>query len=138
MHSSTQRSACPTTECLSTLPERLGRRSASGRPYRSTSGSLARVLAATGTVAVIVAGLAAVAPTAAASPTRMTQAAPLAYTPTPADQRIVTALNARVTTARFGSSFSGAVVDSRSDSVVWQRNGTTTRMPASTTKLVTA
>ncbi|MGL5910973.1 MAG: D-alanyl-D-alanine carboxypeptidase/D-alanyl-D-alanine-endopeptidase, partial [Phycicoccus sp.] len=108
-------------------------------PRRSASGYLARVLVAGATAATIVAGLGLVAPAAAgASPTRTPQPAPTAYRPTPADQRIVTALNTRVTTARFGSSFSGAVVDAGSDSVVWQRNGATTRMPASTTKLVTA
>lgn len=61
-----------------------------------------------------------------------------AWTPSPADQRIASKLTARVTTARFGTSFTGAVVDASSNARVWSKNGGTTLMPASTTKLVTA
>ncbi|MGL5818536.1 MAG: D-alanyl-D-alanine carboxypeptidase/D-alanyl-D-alanine-endopeptidase [Phycicoccus sp.] len=151
MHVSTRRSAAVVVQLTTAAgdprwspsdgqrPSGGQRRPAPHRRHRSASGSAARALGAAATTAALLAGLVAVAPPGAvASPARMPHAAPAAYTPTPADQRIVAALNARVTTARFGSSFSGAVVDSASDSVVWQRNGTTTRMPASTTKLVTA
>jgi serine-type D-Ala-D-Ala carboxypeptidase/endopeptidase (penicillin-binding protein 4) len=55
-----------------------------------------------------------------------------------ADSRMASALTSRVTTARFGTSFSGAVVDVGSNATVWSRNATTARMPASTLKLVTA
>lgn len=60
------------------------------------------------------------------------------WTPSPADKRIASMLTARVTTARFGTSFTGAVVDASSNGRVWSKNGGTTLMPASTTKLVTA
>ncbi|MFQ6170754.1 D-alanyl-D-alanine carboxypeptidase/D-alanyl-D-alanine-endopeptidase [Oryzobacter sp. R7] len=60
------------------------------------------------------------------------------YVRTAADHRMASALTSRVTTARFGTQFSGAVVDATSNAVVWSKNGTTTLMPASTTKLVTA
>lgn len=62
----------------------------------------------------------------------------VAYTPTAADQRIYSALNSRVTASRFGWQFTGAVVDAGSSQLIWHRNGTTGRMPASTTKLLTA
>lgn len=55
-----------------------------------------------------------------------------------ADSRMATALTSRATTARFGTQFSGAVIDASSNAVVWSKNGTTALMPASTTKLVTA
>ena len=61
-----------------------------------------------------------------------------AYVPSAGDQRMASALTSRATTARFGTAFSGAVVDAASNSTVWSKNGTTTRMPASTNKLVTA
>ena len=61
-----------------------------------------------------------------------------AYTPSAGDTRMAKALTSRATTTRFGTSFSGAVVDAASNTTVWSRNGTTGRMPASTTKLVTA
>ena len=60
------------------------------------------------------------------------------WVPSPADKRIASMLTARATTARFGTSFTGAVVDASSDARVWSRNGDTTLKPASTTKLVTA
>jgi D-alanyl-D-alanine carboxypeptidase/D-alanyl-D-alanine-endopeptidase (penicillin-binding protein 4) len=61
-----------------------------------------------------------------------------AYKATAADTRISAALTARATTARFGTSFTGAVIDAASGQVVWSRNGSTGLMPASTTKWVTA
>ena len=56
----------------------------------------------------------------------------------PEEYRMKTQLTARATDARFGTSFSGAVVDAASGRVVWTKNGSTALMPASTTKLVTA
>jgi D-alanyl-D-alanine carboxypeptidase/D-alanyl-D-alanine-endopeptidase (penicillin-binding protein 4) len=61
-----------------------------------------------------------------------------AYTPSPGDTRMKSKLTARATTARFGTSFSGAVVDAASNATVWGKNYGTYRMPASTNKLVTA
>ena len=60
------------------------------------------------------------------------------YVTTAADTRIATKLQARVTTTRFGTSFTGAVIDAASGKVVWSKNGGTGYMPASTTKWVTA
>ena len=71
---------------------------------------------------------------AAVAPTTMATA----YTKTSADLRIVSKLTARATTARFGTSFSGAVVDATSNATIWRKNGDTAYKPASTTKLVTA
>ena len=79
------------------------------------------------------------APRAAGVSTAAQQMHPaLASAPSSADQRIGSALSSRVTTTRFGAAFTGAVVDAASGRLVWSRNGTTGRMPASTTKLVTA
>jgi len=61
-----------------------------------------------------------------------------AYTASAADRRIASMLTARVTTARFGTAFTGAVLDAGSDTTIWSKNGDTGYMPASTTKLVTA
>lgn len=65
-------------------------------------------------------------------------ARPAPYRATSADIRIKSALTARATTARVGAAFTGAVVDAASNTVVWSKNGNTARMPASTTKLITA
>jgi serine-type D-Ala-D-Ala carboxypeptidase/endopeptidase (penicillin-binding protein 4) len=71
--------------------------------------------------------------------TALQQAHPaVAAAPSSVDRRIGSFLSARVTTTRFGTAFTGAVVDAASGRLVWSRNGTTGRMPASTTKLVTA
>ena len=75
---------------------------------------------------------------AAAVPLAAPAAAVAAYTPSPADQRIASKLTARVTTTRFGTSFTGAVLDAGSNTTVWRKNGDTAYKPASTTKLVTA
>lgn len=61
-----------------------------------------------------------------------------AYAFTPGDIRMRSTLTARATTARFGTAFTGAVVDAASNVTVWRKNGTTGLMPASTNKLVTA
>ena len=42
------------------------------------------------------------------------------------------------TTTRFGTAFSGAVLDAGSNATVWRKNGDTAYKPASTNKLVTA
>lgn len=63
---------------------------------------------------------------------------PPPYVPTAADKRMASALTSRVTTTRFGTSFTGAVLDASADATVWSKNGATALMPASTTKLVTA
>lgn len=60
------------------------------------------------------------------------------YTKTAADQRIASKLTARVTTTRFGTAFTGAVLDAGSNTTVWRKNGDTSLKPASTNKLVTA
>jgi D-alanyl-D-alanine carboxypeptidase/D-alanyl-D-alanine-endopeptidase (penicillin-binding protein 4) len=59
-------------------------------------------------------------------------------TPTWADLRMASKLTARATTSRFGTAFSGVVIDAATDRVLWSRNGTTLRRPASNVKLVTA
>ncbi len=95
------------------------------------------------TVGALAAALTAFAPAAlapAAHAATVTAAPGLvpAYTATSADQRIASKLTARATTAKFGTRFTGAVVDAASGRTVWTRNGSTALMPASTTKLVTA
>ncbi len=60
------------------------------------------------------------------------------YEYTAADLRIQRALKNRVTTSRFGTSFSGTVIDAASDRRIWSKNATSSLIPASTTKLVTA
>ncbi|GAB3442954.1 hypothetical protein GCM10027517_20730 [Phycicoccus ginsengisoli] len=88
--------------------------------------------AAAGALAPATAGAVPVDPTPRATGART-------YTRAPdADPRISQLLGARATTSRFGTAFSGAVVDAASGRVVWSRNGNTGLMPASTTKLVTA
>jgi D-alanyl-D-alanine carboxypeptidase/D-alanyl-D-alanine-endopeptidase (penicillin-binding protein 4) len=88
-------------------------------------------------------GATALAPAAGATPTTAGATAArttavTAYGRTAADARISAMLAARVTTTRFGTAFSGAVVDASSNAVVWSKRGTTAYLPASTTKLVTA
>lgn len=73
------------------------------------------------------------AATAASAPSLAT-----AYATTSADARIVSKLTARVTTARFGTQFSGAVYDARSGKLLWSKNGNTALKPASTIKFVAA
>jgi D-alanyl-D-alanine carboxypeptidase/D-alanyl-D-alanine-endopeptidase (penicillin-binding protein 4) len=73
-----------------------------------------------------------------ASTTAVRSTSTAAYAATTADTRMASALSSRATTTRFGTSFSGAVVDAASNATVWSKSGTTTKMPASTNKLVTA
>lgn len=60
------------------------------------------------------------------------------YTFSAADQRMRTKLTQRVTTTAFGTAFSGTVIDAASNTRIWSLRGTTTELPASTAKLVTA
>lgn len=76
--------------------------------------------------------------TAPTSTTSTRTHSPDGYATTSADQRMASALTSRATTTRFGTSFSGAVVDAASNATVWSKSGSTGRMPASTNKLVTA
>jgi D-alanyl-D-alanine carboxypeptidase/D-alanyl-D-alanine-endopeptidase (penicillin-binding protein 4) len=101
--------------------------------------------------AVVLASLATVlvaGPSAATTPGTAPNAAPVAATlattaavvsqPTAADRRIAAKLTARATVARFGTRYSGTVIDVDSNRVVWSHKGSVARRPASTTKLVTA
>ena len=89
----------------------------------------------------LAAGLLAAAPTeASAAPrtagvsTAVRQMHPAAASaPSSVDGRIGSALSSRVTATRFGTAFTGAVVDAACGRLVWSRNGTTGRMPSSTT-----
>lgn len=54
------------------------------------------------------------------------------------DQQMVTNLETRVVDQRLGSEVSGVVLDSESDTTVWDHDGATALMPASNTKLATA
>jgi serine-type D-Ala-D-Ala carboxypeptidase/endopeptidase (penicillin-binding protein 4) len=97
--------------------------------------SRARTLVAASAVA---AALAVTAVTTLVAPTSAS-ARPLdPYVKSSADSRLASALNARVTTARFGTKFSGAVMDARSGTLLWSKNGSTALMPASTIKFVAA
>lgn len=60
------------------------------------------------------------------------------YMPSAEDARMASALTSRASTATFGTAFTGAVIDAGTGRVIWQRNGSTGYMPASTTKLFTA
>ncbi|GAA2164856.1 D-alanyl-D-alanine carboxypeptidase/D-alanyl-D-alanine endopeptidase [Pedococcus bigeumensis] len=107
------------------------------------------------TSSAVVAALAAtmlVAPTATASPATTVASTTVAtgtaavsaptlttaYTKSAADARIVSKLTARVTTARFGTQFSGAVMDARTGTLLWSKDGNTALKPASTIKFVAA
>jgi D-alanyl-D-alanine carboxypeptidase/D-alanyl-D-alanine-endopeptidase (penicillin-binding protein 4) len=106
----------------------------------------ARSLLTSSAVLAALAATALVAPNATASPaltvtgTTAASAPTLAaaYTTSSADARIVSKLNARVTTARFGTQFSGAVMDAGTGTLLWSRNGNTALKPASTIKFVAA
>ena len=95
--------------------------------------SRARSLVAATAVAAALTVTALVAPSAA-------DARPLTppYWKTSADTRMAGALTARATTARFGTRFTGAVLDARTGTVLWSKNGSTALMPASTLKFVAA
>lgn len=60
------------------------------------------------------------------------------YSFSAADLRIRSKLSARATTSVLGRGFSGSVRDAETGRLVWRSRGDTGRMPASTTKLVTA
>ncbi|WP_314219438.1 D-alanyl-D-alanine carboxypeptidase/D-alanyl-D-alanine endopeptidase [Streptomyces zaehneri] len=54
------------------------------------------------------------------------------------DQQLVANLEARVVDPRLGSEVGGVVLDSESDTTLWDHDGATALMPASNTKLATA
>ena len=116
------------------MTDRQAPRPAPLRRRRSTLRLVAAGVAAVavGALAPATAGAVPIDPSGPTTPTRT-----LSRTPN-ADPRISQLLTARATTSRFGTAFSGAVVDAASGRVVWSRNGNTGLMPASTTKLVTA
>jgi len=102
----------------------------------------ARGLAAAAVVAALAAGAVpatAAPPTAGAAPrAAAAAAAPALATATPADDRIASRLTTRATTSRFGTAFSGTVIDAASNEVIWSTRSTTQLMPASNAKLFTA
>ncbi len=99
-----------------------------------------RALAAVAVVAALTAGTAqaTAAPAPAAAAASVSAATPALATATPADSRIASRLTARATTTRFGTSFSGTVIDAASNQVIWSTRRTTELMPASNAKLFTA
>ncbi|WP_270886717.1 D-alanyl-D-alanine carboxypeptidase/D-alanyl-D-alanine-endopeptidase [Pedococcus sp. 5OH_020] len=135
---------------------RLPRRRLTFRPTRLSgergrTRTVSRALVTGVAVGTMVAALAAVAPASASpavSPAVTAAAAPRSapasttalatYTRTSADLRISSKLTGRVTITRFGTSFTGSVIDAASGAVVWSKNGSTGLMPASTAKWVTA
>lgn len=61
------------------------------------------------------------------------------YVPSPSQQRVATALNARILNPALGSAPAGHVVDIATGATVWSRGSTSSiRMPASNTKIPTA
>ncbi len=99
------------------------------------------VLATAATAVALLAGPTTAAHAATGAPTPSSSGYSRIFSETTAssaDLRMRAALTRRATTARFGTGFSGAVVDAKSNRVVWSKNGDTALMPASTTKLVTA
>lgn len=90
------------------------------------------------TVGVATVGVAGAATGSAATGATSTSRPDPAYVRTTADTRLASRLTTRATATRFGSAFSGAVMDAGSNTLLWSRNGDTALMPASTTKLVTA
>ena len=102
------------------------------RTTRSTLGAIAAAALLLGGASTASAGV-------GAQPARTaTTAKAAAYTATPADVRMKAALASRATTARFGTMFSGSVIDAASNAYVWGKNSNSYRLPASTNKLVTA
>ncbi|MET8978240.1 D-alanyl-D-alanine carboxypeptidase/D-alanyl-D-alanine-endopeptidase [Streptomyces sp. NPDC004539] len=55
-----------------------------------------------------------------------------------AEQKIADNLNTRVQDVRLGSTFSGVVIDAKSDKQIWGHDAATALMPASNTKLATS
>lgn len=106
------------------------------RPARRTALVLAAVAGCLVPLVSTAPSSGAVRPSAAASV--RTTALASTYQPTTADRRIATMLTRRETVRLFGRSFSGTVIDVDSGQVIWSRYGTTARMPASTTKFITA
>jgi D-alanyl-D-alanine carboxypeptidase/D-alanyl-D-alanine-endopeptidase (penicillin-binding protein 4) len=102
------------------------------RTTRSTLGAIAAGALLLGGASTASAGV-------GAQPARTaTTAKAAAYTATAADVRMKAALASRATTARFGTLFSGTVIDAASNAYIWGKNSNSYRLPASTNKLVTA
>ncbi|MBT9255414.1 D-alanyl-D-alanine carboxypeptidase [Phycicoccus sp. MAQZ13P-2] len=108
------------------------------RPTRLAAAATLTAALLTAPVAPALAAPAVAAPALAASSSPAAARPVAAVAAETADERIRRALGNRVTTAAFGTSFSGTVLDAASNTRVWSRNGTSTKIPASTTKLVTA
>jgi serine-type D-Ala-D-Ala carboxypeptidase/endopeptidase (penicillin-binding protein 4) len=106
-------------------------------PHRSRFLHAALGAALTG-VLVLAAATTATAGPRAISAAMVTATTTPTYSKSAADLRIASMLTARVTTTRFGTSFTGAVLDADSNVTVWRKNGGTSYKPASTNKLVTA
>ncbi|MEX3100768.1 MULTISPECIES: D-alanyl-D-alanine carboxypeptidase/D-alanyl-D-alanine-endopeptidase [unclassified Streptomyces] len=56
----------------------------------------------------------------------------------PAEQKIADNLTARVQDTRLGTTFSGVVIDAKSDKQIWNHDAATALMPASNAKLATS
>jgi D-alanyl-D-alanine carboxypeptidase/D-alanyl-D-alanine-endopeptidase (penicillin-binding protein 4) len=84
------------------------------------------------------AGAAARSTTTTTTSVTATAAAATSYGYTAADLRIRSKLTARGASSALGSGFSGSVRDAQTGRLIWRSRGDTGRMPASTTKLVTA
>ena len=112
------------------------------RSGRSRNGRRpAGALAAAAVVAALAVGTAPATASATATASTVGSAragAPSLSATTPADSRIASTLSARATSTRFGTAFSGTVIDAESNELIWATRGTTQLMPASNTKLFTA
>jgi D-alanyl-D-alanine carboxypeptidase/D-alanyl-D-alanine-endopeptidase (penicillin-binding protein 4) len=109
------------------------------RPGRRRRGLLVTAVAGA-CLATVLAGPSAGAagPLAAGTVATGTVTASSTYQFTAADLRIRSKLTARASTAAFGTGFSGSVRDAQTGRLIWRSRSETGRMPASTTKLVTA
>ncbi|NHA67466.1 D-alanyl-D-alanine carboxypeptidase/D-alanyl-D-alanine-endopeptidase [Phycicoccus flavus] len=112
---------------------RIARQTTRHAPRLAVAAALATLVAMPAAAAAPTTGAAppADAPTAPSSPTTLAAA-------TAADSRIASKLTSRATTSRFGTAFSGTVMDAGTGRIVWSTRRTTTLMPASNTKLFTA
>lgn len=99
--------------------------------------ALALPLAATGPAAAAPPPAALNAATATATSASATSLA-TAYTRSAADARISQFLTNRATTTRFGTAFTGTVIDAATGTTIWGLRPTTTYLPASNAKLFTA
>jgi D-alanyl-D-alanine carboxypeptidase/D-alanyl-D-alanine-endopeptidase (penicillin-binding protein 4) len=120
--------------------EGLGTSPASGRRRRLRTG-LAGAAVAGACLSSLLVGPSAGAVTTTPASTQATTRTPLASAPyrfSAADLRMRSRLTARASTTVFGRGFSGSVRDAETGQLIWRSRSETGRMPASTTKLVTA